>query len=145
MAFDDLTVRLKRLKAFEGETLKRHKSHTRLGLSDTDPEMSTEAENKVRLDIIDATNKYFYDSTYSTFTELLDALEAVDTHNMLERLMAIKFLELFFADQTLEGDQSSEKATFYERKYESEKTKVANMLLASLDEPKTPNRVRFSR
>lgn len=145
MAFDDLSVRLGKLKALEGETLKRHSANTLLGLSPTDPEMATEAEDQVRLDLIDSTNRYLHDSTYSNSTGLLDALEAADTNNMIERLMAIKFLELFFADQTLEGDQSSKKAAFYESKYESERIKVANVLLASLDEPKIPNRVRFSR
>jgi hypothetical protein len=145
MAFDDLSVRLDRLKAFEGETLKRHSANTQLGLSETDPQMSQEAVTEVKLDLIDLTNKYFYDSTYSTFIDLLDALEAKDSDKMIERLMAIKFLELFFADQTLSGDSFEEKATFYERKYEAEKPKVANALLANLDEPKLPNRVRFSR
>jgi hypothetical protein len=145
MAFDDLNVNKKRLMAFEGETLKRHSSHTRLGLSDSDPEMASEAVKEVKLDLIDLTNKYFYDSTYDTFEDLLDDLEANDSDKMIERLMAIKFLELFFADQTLSGDSSEEKATFYERKYEAEKPKVANMLLANLADPKLPNRIRFSR
>jgi hypothetical protein len=145
MAFNDLSVNLDKLMAFEGETLKRHQAHTPLGLAENDVHMSNEAESEVKMDVIDLTNKYFFDSTYSDLASLLDDLAEKDTENMLERLMSIKFLELFFADQTLSGDSAEEKATFYERKYEAEKTKVVNMLLSYLDKPKIPNRVRFSR
>lgn len=146
MAFADKDVQLSRLEAFEGETLKRHSAQTTLGIAPNDAQMASEAVAEVRLDLFDNVSKHFYDGSYANETALLDALADEDDNDLIERLMALKFLELFFGDQSWdEGSNADKKASFYEAKYDREVGKVANALMANLDDPKLPNRIKFSR
>lgn len=143
--FETIEVTIERIKAFEGESLKRFSAQTDLGLADNDAVMAVEAQRQVKLDIVDDTNKYYYNSTYDTITELLDAIADKDEDSMIERLMTIKFLELFYADQSIDSDMADKKASYYESKYFAELPKTTTSLLANLDTPKVPNRPKFVR
>lgn len=145
MAFSSNSVTRNRLDAFEGATLSNFSSGTTLGLTSNDDDMASEAEKEVKINILDKTDKYFHDGTYSSRTELLDALDNVDDDDMIERLMALKFLEMFFGDQHIGETDGGDKAVFYERKYNNELPQVVSYLTSRLDPPKQKNIPRFSR
>lgn len=145
MAFSDNKVKLDNLKAFEGSTLKNFNSSTNLGLASNDAEMASEAKKEAKLGILDKTDKLYHNGTYSSRDALLNALDAVDDDDLIERLMALKFLEMFFADQHIGETDGGDKAVFYESKYNSELPQVVSYLTSRLDKPKERNIPKYSR
>lgn len=145
MAFSDLSVTRENIDALEGNTLRRHSSSTTLGLTDNDDDMAQKAETEVKVDLFDEASKHYYQGDYSTKNELLDDMEGADSDGLIEDLMALKFLELFFNDEHIGETDGGDKAVFYEHKYNVQLPKVSSLLLADLEEPKVQNKVRFSR
>lgn len=146
MSFETLEVRKKRLEAFEGETLKRFVSNTPLGYTDTDEEMASEAKRQTKIDLYHSGSQLVYGGTFDSTEDLLNAMAEVDSDEMIELLMSLKFLELFFGDNSMDdSDNSAKKAIYYESKYDQTLKKVSNKLLADLTPSKQPNRPRFSR
>lgn len=145
MPFSNNSVTRDKLDAYEGATLKNHSSTTTLGLADNDDDMASEAQTEVKLDLLDRTDKAYYNETYESRDALLDALDAVDDDGMIETLMAFKFLEYFFGDQAIGELDGGDKAIFYERKYNNKLPQVVSYLTSRLDPPQTPNVVKFSR
>lgn len=145
MAFSDLSVTRNNIDALEGNTLKRHSSNTTLGLTENDDDMASKAEKEVKVDIFDSASQHYYQGDYSTKDELLDAMEQADSDGLIEDLMALKFLELFFNDEHIGETDGGDKAMFYESKYNQQLPKVVTTILADLTPAKNQNRVRLSR
>jgi hypothetical protein len=146
MSFSAIEITRTRLDAFEGESLKRFESSTDLSLSETDAEMAEEAVREVKIDLSDLASKLVYNGTYADYDELLDEMANADNDEMISRLMHIKFLELFFADNSMsEDDKAYQKSVFYEGKYVKEVKKVSNTLLAQVTPSRMPNRPKFTR
>lgn len=145
MAFSNLSVKRENIDALEGNTLKRHTSGTTIGLTDNDDDMADKAFTEVKVDIFDRASQHFYQGDYSTKDALLDDLEDVDSDGLIEDLMVLKFLELFFNDEHIGETDGGDKAMFYEKKYNQQLPKVVSILLADLDPAKQQNQVQFSR
>lgn len=146
MSYTNLELTRDDLDAFESKTLSGFSSSTTLGLTDNDGLMASEAKAFVKLDLFDSASELVYNGTYADVAGLLDAMLAADDDGRIVRLIALKFLELFFGDNSYEPDgNAARKAAYYENKYELEVRKTSNLLLANMDTAKQPNRIRFSR
>lgn len=145
MAFSDNEVKRAKLDAFEGSTLAKFSSATTLGLASNDVDMATEAKKEVKLDILSRSDRHYHDETYDSRTKLLDDMDDQDDDDLIETLMALKFLEMFFGDQHIGDTDGGQKAQFYEAKYNQALPTTVTYLLSRLDTPKQQNVPRWSR
>jgi len=147
MAFSNLTLTRNNIDALEELTFKGVNvttGSTTLNLSEKDNLILGKAIKLLKTDILENLREYINDTTYSTETDLLDAIHAADSEELLVDLLSYKFLELWFAqDATHRDSYSYEKARKYYAMYNQYLTANLRRLSGLLAKPKTTPRVRF--
>lgn len=147
MAFSNLTLSRSDIDSFEGQTFQDvyvTTGSSTLNISEFDDETLTKANEELKTDILEKTTEYLNDDTYSTQTELLDALYDVDDENLLKNLLAYKFFELwFFQDANHEESFAFNKFRYYRAKYQNYLSANIKRLSGLLDQPKDSGRIRM--
>lgn len=136
MPYSALTVTRDDINAFEGQTFSNINvtgSGTSLNLSLTDTLVLTKAKEELQSDVMDAAGHYYYDGSYASMTDLLDAVYAADDNNLLKNLLCYKFLELWFVqDASSEQTFAWQKFQLYHAKYVMRLASNMRIILSNL-------------
>lgn len=147
MAWSDLTLTRSDIDAFEKQSFKDLNvttGNTVLNIDEDDNLVLDKAKLELESDTVDRLKHLINDGTYANDTALLDAIEAVDTRELLKTVLTYKFLELwFYQDATHNESKAMSNASNYYRKYVDYLAINLQRLSGNLASPKSVGRYQF--
>jgi len=147
LAFSQLTITRDDIDAFESLTFSGvdiTAPGSQVNLSESDGLMVDKAIKMLKTDILEELRSYINDETYATEEDLLDAIYAVDSEDLLKDVLVYKFFEIWFSqDATHTDSYSYVKAGKYHRMYVQYLRANLRRLSGLLQKPKTVQRVRW--
>ncbi len=147
MSWSSFTITRDDVDAFEKQSfrdLSVTTGNTVLNIDEDDNLVLDKAKQELESDTVDKLRHLINDGTYASETALLDAIEAVDTRDLLKTLLTYKFLELWFKqDATHMDSKTMQDASTYYQKYVHYLQINLQRLAGALTSPKNVQRFKF--